>query len=98
MDEVRLAMLGDKAAQERLTARGELLPCQCGGLVSMNVKKTAIGRKTFYRARIVCPFCWIEMAVFSEVKENARLEIIRIWNDRKKLLSKKEFKALEESR
>lgn len=26
MDDVRLALLGDKAAQERLTARGELLP------------------------------------------------------------------------
>lgn len=27
MDDIRLAMLGDKAAQERLTERGELLPC-----------------------------------------------------------------------
>ena len=27
MDDVRLALLGDKAAQERLTERGELLPC-----------------------------------------------------------------------
>ena len=27
MDDIKLALLGDKAAQERLTERGELLPC-----------------------------------------------------------------------
>lgn len=27
MDDVKLALLGDRAAQERITARGEVLPC-----------------------------------------------------------------------
>lgn len=32
MDDVTLALLGDRAAQERITERGELLPCPwCGG-------------------------------------------------------------------
>mgnify|MGYP005984431131 CR=1 FL=1 len=32
MDDIKLALLGDKAAQERLTERGELVPCaHCKG-------------------------------------------------------------------
>ena len=31
MDDKILALLGDRSAQERITERGELLPCQCGG-------------------------------------------------------------------
>ena len=31
IDDATLALLGDRAAQERITARGELLPCPlCG--------------------------------------------------------------------
>lgn len=31
MDDITLALLGDREAQERVTARGELLPCPlCG--------------------------------------------------------------------
>lgn len=32
-NDIKLALLGDKAVQERLTDRGELLPCpKCKGL------------------------------------------------------------------
>lgn len=34
MDDRTLALLGDRAAQERITERGELLPCPfCGGKI-----------------------------------------------------------------
>ena len=36
MDDRTLALLGDRAAQERITERGELLPCPfCGGEVKI---------------------------------------------------------------
>ena len=37
MDEIRRALLGDRAAQERLTERGVLLPCHCGGEMEIMV-------------------------------------------------------------
>ena len=32
MDEIKRALLGDKAAQQAVTDRGELLPCGCCGV------------------------------------------------------------------
>ena len=38
MDDVRLALLGDKAAQERVTERGELIPCPFCGEEKANIR------------------------------------------------------------
>lgn len=39
MDDKILALLGDRSAQERITERGELLPCQCGGIAELVFQK-----------------------------------------------------------
>ena len=65
MDDIKLAMLGDKAAQERMTERGELLPCaHCkrNGKVSFKdyrfIGKNFKGdRKIVYRVQIICNKC-----------------------------------------
>ena len=65
MDDVRLALLGDKAAQERLSERGELLPCaHCKGKGKVSFKdyrfigKNFKGdRKIVYRVQIICNKC-----------------------------------------
>lgn len=65
MDDIRLALLGDKAAQERLTERGELLPCaHCKGNGKVSFKdyrfigKNFKGdRKIVYRVQIICNKC-----------------------------------------
>ena len=46
MDDVRLALLGDKAVQERLTERGELLPCpHCKGKGKVHEKRLTSARQ-----------------------------------------------------
>lgn len=65
MDDIKLALLGDKAAQERLTERGELLPCaHCKGNGKVSFKdyrfigKNFKGdRKIVYRVQIICNKC-----------------------------------------
>ena len=62
---IKLALLGDKAAQERLTERGELLPCaHCKGKGKVSFKdyrfigKNFNGdRKIVYRVQIICNKC-----------------------------------------
>ena len=85
MDEVRLALLGDKAAQEAITARGELLPCpRCG---KAGVLHSIDNCKTIYAA---CPSCGLMTRAYKGHKE-ARLA----WNTRAPILSKSEMEMLE---
>lgn len=65
MDDVRLALLGDKAAQERLTERGEMLPCaHCKGKGKVSFKDYRFIGKNFEKlAKHIkcypsyCPVC-----------------------------------------
>lgn len=55
---IKLAMLGDKAAQERMTERGELLPCaHCRGKMAIfyddEAIKDSMGRKWGWSATCV---------------------------------------------
>lgn len=85
MDNVRLALLGDKAAQERLTERGELLPCpmcwKTGVLRSIN------SNKTFFAC---CPACGLMTRAYKG-HEKASLA----WNTRAPILSESEMEMLE---
>ena len=55
MDDVRLALLGDKAAQERLTERGELLPCaHCKGNGKVSFKDYRFIGKTLRVTEKLC--------------------------------------------
>ena len=86
MDEVRLALLGDKAAQERLSERGELLRCPwCGG----EARVVGVGKWRY----AVCKKCTIEGPVKMDIDE-ARLA----WNTRAPILTPEELKEMEGSR
>ena len=83
MDDVRLAMLGDKAAQERLSERGVLLPCPwCGG----EARVVGVGKWRY----AVCKKCTIEGPVKMDIDE-ARLA----WNTRAPILTPEELEGLK---
>ena len=92
MDDKILALLGDRSAQERITERGELLPCQCGGNAELVFHKR--GSLLLYKNNLYaveCKKCGMNSTVCVG-KETA----IRNWNTRAPILSESELKKLEE--
>ena len=87
MDDIRLALLGDKAAQERLTERGELLPCPCCKARAKVVEGTyqALGRYS-----VTCGECFLS-TIWCVYKEDA----IGRWNTRAPLLTPEELEGLK---
>lgn len=91
MDDKILALLGDRSAQERITERGELLPCQCGGNAELVFQKR--GSLLLYKNdlyTVECKKCGMNSTVFIG-NETA----IRNWNTRAPILSESELKRLE---
>ena len=91
MDDKILALLGDRAAQERITERGELLPCQCGGNAELVFQKR--GSLLFYKYdlyTVECKKCGMVSNVYIG-NETA----IRNWNTRAPILSVKELEGLK---
>ena len=85
MDDCTLALLGDRAAQERITERGELLPCPlCAG--KADCWEDTGNRKGF----VQCLDC--ELLIQSTSKESARAE----WNTRAPILTPEQIKRLED--
>lgn len=84
MDDVRLALLGDKTAQERMTERGELLPCpKCKGVGTLH---SINGFKSIYAS---CYWCGIMTRGFEKANE-----AIKDWNTRAPILSESDLKKL----
>ena len=93
MDDVRLSLLGDKAAQERLTERGELLPCwHCGGTDIIIRKVGLFGKSAYQRTYkyVQCRTCFSQTG-YHGTEPKARLA----WNTRAPILSKIEIEMLE---
>lgn len=94
MDEVRLALLGDKAAQERLTERGELVPCwHCGGTDIIIRKVCGLFGKSAYQRTykyVQCRTCFSQTG-YHGTEPKARLA----WNTRAPILSSSEMEMLE---
>ena len=92
MDDVKLALLGDRDAQERLTEQGVLLPCHCGGEMEIMIPKgiAEYPADIYYRPR--CKECFAIGAVGRTAKQ-----AIRFWNTRAPILSAEELKKLEET-
>lgn len=91
MDDKILALLGDSSAQERITERGELLPCQCGGNAELVFQKR--GSLLLYKNNLYaveCKKCCMNSTVCIG-KETA----IRNWNTRAPILSVKELEGLK---
>lgn len=95
MDDIRLALLGDKAAQERVTERGELVPCMCGGkarLIYHENGQRYSSNITYFtkRAHIRCDKCGVETKVYGKSKR-----AMKAWNTRPALLTPTQFSLLQ---
>lgn len=84
-NDVRLALLGDKAAQERLTERGEMIPCPwCNR--EPDVEYDTIEP---FEWVVICPECGAYHAC-CDTEMQARLA----WNTRAPILSAEEMEIL----
>ncbi|WP_162608998.1 Lar family restriction alleviation protein [Butyricicoccus pullicaecorum] len=93
MDEIRRALLGDKAAQDALTERYELLPCPfCGSEAHLFVQNGV---------RVICPKCDASSKILADGRGprggtgNATKAVVRAWNTRAPILSAEEMEMLE---
>ena len=93
MDEIRRALLGDKAAQDALTERYELLPCPfCGSEAHLFVQNGV---------RVICSKCGASSKILVDgrgpngVSGNATQSVVRAWNTRTPILSAEEMEMLE---
>ena len=85
LDDVTLALLGDRAAQERITARGELLPCaHCGG--TQIIEASDMGSVWFFCCSGKC----YSNGPSARSEHGARLA----WNTRAPILSAEELERL----
>ncbi len=95
MDErtITRALLGDREAQERLTAEGVLLPCgHCGGKADYAKKKEdwlSVGFSTV-GVQVYCTICRVGTQ-YNKTENEARKE----WNHRAPLLTPTQMEALE---
>lgn len=90
LSEIERAMLGDREAQERLTAAEVLLPCwRCGGKAEVETLNT--GGKPIYA--VVCErhYCGAYGAA-----HHTKQKAIEEWNTRAPILSAEEMELLDE--
>lgn len=102
MDDVRLALLGDKAAQERLTERGELLPCPCCGGEAKFKKGFPSKQIAHCRQAVVqCKRCGVRTVTHRQLPMERWQDVdkaaISEWNTRAPILTPEELKELEGS-
>ena len=83
MDDVKLALLGDRAAQDRLTERGVLLPCpHCGN------HDVILSNWGMFR-------CWCPNCHAKGEDCLSPIDAERHWNTRAPILSAEELEAIE---
>ena len=98
MDDVKLALLGDKEAEKRLTdagyfkASGDLALCRCPFCGSEDVVYERYLHTAGYRWRVVCTSC---MASIDPGYAQQRSMVQRMWNTRAPILSAEEMESLE---
>lgn len=87
LTDTQLTLLGDRAAQERITERRELLPCHCGGEMEITVPKdiAAYPADIYYRPR--CKECFAIGDAGRTVKQ-----AIKFWNTRAPILTPEQIK------
>lgn len=97
MDDKTLALLGDREAQERITDRGELLPCPfCGGVPML--ESTYIG----FDYRCMTDDCrgesyWAGGDEGDILTYGTKYQARKAWNTRAPILSAEELHKLEET-
>lgn len=85
MDDKTLALLGDREAQERLTAAGVLLPCPWCNRTPVVEYDTI----ELFEWTVICPLCGVYPGC-CDTEMQARLA----WNSRAPILSESELKKL----
>lgn len=99
MDDRTLALLGDRAAQERITERGELLPCPfCGSEPTTRVKV----KSQCFEMMVICFKCGINKSVEVEICDtefrkmnNGMNTAEKNWNTRAPLLTPTQMALLK---
>ena len=91
MNDITRALLGDRAAAERVTESGKLLPCHCGGEMEIMVPKGIAAYPTdiYYRPR--CKECFAIGAAGRTAKQ-----AIKFWNTRAPILTPEQIERLED--
>ena len=84
LDDRTLALLGDKAAQERITERGELLECPCGG------KAERKGPPANFAYRVACVRCRMNTGGCKTQEEADKK-----WNHRASILTETQIALLK---
>ena len=104
MDDIKLAMLGNKEAAKRLTDAGVLVPCaHCGNdddyRIVMSFKKDKKKRFGEYYdvCTIYCECCTETVRQAGLGKDAAAKNASLMWNTRAQILSESELKKLEEN-
>ena len=88
MDDVKLALLGDKEATKRLTDAGVLVPCAfCKGKVRRVI---GFGGLNFFK----CRKCGAVVSFDNDYYNTHKNEAIQAWNTRAPILSESDLKKL----
>ena len=88
MDDIKLAMLGNRDAAKRLTEAGMLVPCwHCGGEAEIEYNDIKP-----YQFVVYCQNCGVYEGTYNTEKQ-ARLA----WNTRAPILCAEELQKLEET-
>ena len=102
MDDVKLAMLGNKEAAKRLTEKGVLVPCaHCGNdddyRIVMSFKKDKKKRFGEYYdvCTIYCECCTETVRQAGLGKDAAAKNASLMWNTRAPILGEREMEMLE---
>ena len=93
MDDIKLAMLGNKEVAKRLTDAGVLVPCpmcKSGEVLVRSVSGAFDSGKITTKKYTQCRSCFLQTTFYNTEKE-ARL----FWNTRAPILSAEEMEMLE---
>lgn len=99
MTEIERALLGDRAAQERITERGELLGCaHCGESPKTRVK----AKDRMVDLWVICFACGAEKHIqiemldteFDELQKGIK-KVIGLWNTRSPILTETQIALLK---
>ena len=97
-NDVRAALLGDHEAAKRLTEKGGLLPCKCGGAAGIiRTREAGVpSGDNGWCVIVKCNACRASLKRWALKKSWAENSARLAWNTRAPILSESELKKLEE--